>query len=65
MVYKIRCNLNEWATYKHTQRIVEVEDWLRKNLGHRWRTWDWIDDYSTIIMSNPEIATLFKLRFGL
>lgn len=48
------------------ERINELKVYVKEVVGKGNYKWDWSDDeYGIIEIGNPEIATAFKLKFGL
>ena len=65
MITVIKCCKSYLPTEDDSERAAEIDRWLRKNVGLRYKGWDWTHDYSGVILGDSEHALAFKLRYGL
>ena len=64
----VRCVDAKWPAWECNVRLAECERWLNTNCGERWIKWDWDQrEYGLVLFLEPEaeIATMFRLKFGI
>ena len=63
----VRCiDHTKRTTWECNVRLELVEIWLKENVGRRWSEWNHSDKYGYgyVEIKDPELALVFKLRFG-
>lgn len=59
----IHC-IEDTGAAENNYRLAKIELWLNDNVGKRWQDWDWSRVYGFVGIKDSELATVFKLKFG-
>ena len=61
----IKCLDDNMPAHDRNARYYECEAWLSEHAGEKWQTYQWQNVYGYVDIFDSEVATVFKLKFGL
>ena len=63
----VKCIDGNRPAWECNGKLAERDKWLNANCGRRWLDWDWAPEYGVAEFppSSYEVATIFKLKFGI